>query len=169
MSQDRPLNDVINQMNEDSSSSAENEIIVPKAKDRHLGSPSKRMPSSLKGHSLSASTSKAPGPRRRSNVGPVRGEKAGRRRSSMIPQLSPTQTEGTSKVGAARRVLIASPAKRSKRSSLTRSVNGEGRGSVRLKPIPALGLTAAPSPSMLSLADLSTEDISVSKIRPTWR
>jgi kinesin family protein 18/19 len=170
MSQDRPLNDVINQMNEDSSSSAENEIIVPKAKDRHLGSPSKRMPSSLKGPSLSASTSKAPGPRRRSNVGPVRGEKTGRRRSSMIPQLSPTQTEGnTSKAGSARRVLIASPAKRTKRSSLTRSVTGEGRGSVRLKPIPALGLTPASSSLTLSLGDFSTEDISVGKIRPTWR
>lgn len=167
ISQDsQPLSDVINRMNEDSSSSTENEIIVPKAKDRHLGSPSKRMPSSLRNPSLSASTSKPPGARRRSTVGPVRGEKT-RRRASMIPQLSPKQDEGSSSKagpGPARRVLLASPAKR-KRSSLARPPPvGRGEGSLRMKSFPA-----ASSSSSLSLGDVSTENISAGRMKPTWR
>ncbi|KAF5331539.1 hypothetical protein D9611_007645 [Ephemerocybe angulata] len=169
----QPLSDLnFNRMssNEDSNSSSENQIHVPKAKDRHLGSPSKRMPTSIKGPSLSASTNKLASLRRRpSNVGPVRGEKT-RRRSSMIPQLSPPHADG-GKAGP-RRVMIGSPAKRAKRNSLTRSVNGAPGGTTRLKPIPALQLPSSSS-SSLSLADLSA-DISISASgrsgpRPTWR
>ncbi|RXW21176.1 hypothetical protein EST38_g4689 [Candolleomyces aberdarensis] len=142
------------------STSSNEELHIPKAKDRHLGSPGKRMPSTIKGPSLSASTSRVPAARRRSNVGPVRGEKS-RRRSSMIPQLSPPVPEG-GKAGA-RRIVITSPSKRPKRPSLTKTGSGAG-GTLRVKPIPALSLSA----TSLSVADLSA-DLSVSKIKPTWR
>jgi kinesin family protein 18/19 len=145
----------------DDSTSSSDELHIPKAKDRHLGSPGKRMPSSIKGPSLSASTSRAPATRRRSNLGPVRGEKS-RRRSSMIPQLSPPAPDG-GKAGARRVVVITSPSKRPKRPSLTKLGNGAG-GSLRVKPIPALSLSA----TSLSVGDLSV-DLSGGKAKPTWR
>ncbi|KAF5369935.1 hypothetical protein D9758_001299 [Tetrapyrgos nigripes] len=80
--------------------------------------------------------------RRRSNIGPVRAEKA-RRRSSQIPQLSPPGGDGKP------RRLLGSPAKRSKRISLSRAAP-----SYRLKP-------------NLSLVDVDTSISRASK--PTWR
>ncbi|KAF8351151.1 P-loop containing nucleoside triphosphate hydrolase protein [Amanita rubescens] len=85
-------------------------------------------PSSASTTSSNAST--VMGNNRRRSYGPVRIEK-GRRRSSMIPQLSPNAlatgaTSGESntlKVPAARRALIASPAKKAKRLSLMRAAN----------------------------------------------
>ncbi|KAF9076463.1 kinesin-like protein [Rhodocollybia butyracea] len=106
------------------------------SKDRH-GSPSKR----------SSSTPRSS--RRRSNHG-VRSEK-GRRRSSLIPQLSPPGGDSTKP----RRILLASPGKRTKRLSISRT---SGVSSFRLKP----------SMANLSVADTSG-DLSMSRLKPTWR
>ncbi|KAH9936940.1 kinesin-domain-containing protein [Amylocystis lapponica] len=93
-------------------------------RDRHQGSPAKRVPMTPKIVGKSG--------RRRSNIGPVRSDRP-RRRSSMIPQLSPvnhdedssanaSQMFGKSVGGGARRVQVGggerSPAKRPKRMSL---------------------------------------------------
>ncbi|KDR83404.1 hypothetical protein GALMADRAFT_1337928 [Galerina marginata CBS 339.88] len=146
----------------DDSSSSDGNLHVPKVRDRLPGSPNRRGPSTGKASGVHASASKSSG-RRRSNIGPVRNEK-GRRRSSMIPQISPVIMDESGK-GSARRVLLpASPAKRAKRSSLTRSLN---TGSLKLKP----------SVSSSNVANLSaifdpnvSGDLSTSKsTRPTWR
>ena len=77
-----------------------------------------------KGRSASA-TLRVPGSasksgRRRSQVGPVRSEKTSRRRSSMIPQPSPTNGKPAFAAGARRVPVegVRSPAKRTKRASL---------------------------------------------------
>ncbi|KAL0573720.1 tubulin-dependent ATPase kip3 [Marasmius crinis-equi] len=128
---DRSINQLDNDSREKSSS-----------KGKQIGpvSPSKRVPSTPRGASKS---------RRRSNIGPVRGEK-GRRRSSMIPQLSPPPGE----TSRARRVLIGTPAKRSKRLSVSRPA------------VPTIPTFKRP-PSVAS--NVSTADISISASRPTWR
>ncbi|KAJ8086305.1 tubulin-dependent ATPase kip3 [Marasmius tenuissimus] len=137
----QPLGDrSINQLDHDAKPSS-------KLKQNGPASPSKRGPSTPRGASKS---------RRRSNIGPVRGEK-GRRRSSMIPQLSPPPGETT----RARRLLISStPLKRSKRLSLSRPV------AVAPPVMPPLRRPPS-SMSMTSMADTSTS-ISASS-RPTWR
>jgi kinesin family protein 18/19 len=162
----QPLSDMnLNRMssNEDSSSSDGN-LHVPKVRDRNPSSPNRRAPSTGKASVLSASTSKSTG-RRRSNIGPVRNEKT-RRRSSMIPPIPPLIPEDVAKGGSARRVLIsASPGKKPKRSSLTRSVNS---GSLKIKS----------SGSSMSVSNLSaifdpntSGDLSATgkSFRPTWR
>ncbi|KIK65542.1 hypothetical protein GYMLUDRAFT_258281 [Collybiopsis luxurians FD-317 M1] len=112
----------------------------PSTSSQACNSPSKRVPatprSAMKG-------------RRRSNLA-VRGEKP-RRRSSLIPQLSPPNGESNKP----RRVLLASPGKRTKRLSISRA---PGVSSFRLKP----------SMTTLSIADTSA-DISISRSKPTWR
>lgn len=91
---------------------------VPKIRDKHM-SPTKRAPMSPKVVGLSSSKSG----RRRSNIGPMRVERP-RRRSSLIPQLSPTAMAGGSSLGKSmsggpRRIALErSPAKRPKRASL---------------------------------------------------
>ncbi|THV05476.1 kinesin-domain-containing protein [Dendrothele bispora CBS 962.96] len=120
---------------ESSCSSQDRHVSQPLA-DRSLNSLSSRVPSTPRTAGKS---------RRRSNIGPMRIEKA-RRRSSQIPQLSPPTGEGKP-----RRVLIGSPGKRPKRISLSRSA---GPSSYRLKP-------------NLSMTD---GDTSISKApKPTWR
>jgi len=109
----------------DDSGSSDGNLHVPKVRDRLLGTPNRRGPSTGKASGLLASVSKG---RRRSNIGPLRNEK-GRRRSSMIPQLSPPTVEGGTNSGA-RRALLGSPAKRSKRSSLTRPLKAKPTGSL---------------------------------------
>lgn len=162
---DMNLNRIGSNSNNSDSSSSEGNLHVPKARDRNGSvSPSRRAPSTGKA-ALSSSTSKNPIARRRSNIGPVRAEKP-RRRSSMIPHISPTTADDNGKLNTARRVLIpASPAKRSKRSSLTRSQTG---GSLKVKP----------SGSLLGVANLSgifdpnaSMDLSSAgrSSRPTWR
>ncbi|KAK0206737.1 kinesin-like protein [Desarmillaria ectypa] len=116
--------------------------------------------------SASRSVISTPGKsRRRSNIGPLRGEKA-RRRSSMIPQLSPPNGHGTShgESSKPRRVLLGSPSKRAKRLSLT------SRG------MPALKLRSTTSSRSSSSANLSVMDGNTSadirmnsSFRPTWR
>ncbi|TFK43214.1 kinesin-like protein [Crucibulum laeve] len=142
----------------DSRSFSGNSLHLPKGHDRVHGSPSRRGPSTP---SKSASVSGRPGTsRRRSNIGPMRNEK-GRRRSSMIPQPSSPNGEGK---GGPRRVLLASPGKRAKRPSLTKSTSG---GSVRLKPLPI----SSSSLSIMPVMDPNASaDMSMNKSnRPTWR
>jgi len=151
--------------NEDSNSSDDRgygeSLHVPKVRDRGYGSPARRAPSTCKVNGLSASTSgKSSSSRRRSNIGPMRNEK-GRRRSSMIPQLSPQPGE-ESKAGA-RRVLLASPGKRQKRSSLTRSFSAKVKTSSSTPQIANLSLMAVVDPN--ASGDFS----SIGRSRPTWR
>lgn len=108
-------------------------------------SPSKRVPSTPRSGAKN---------RRRSNLG-VRNEK-GRRRSSMIPQLSPPGGDPNKP----RRVLLASPGKRVKRLSISRS---SGVASFKLKPSSMASLSV-PAPADMS-ADMSMSN----RLKPTWR
>lgn len=153
-----PLSDMnLNRMG----SSSDGNLHIPKVRDHNSSSPSRRAPSTGKASILLASTSKSSG-RRRSNIGPVRNEK-GRRRSSMIPQISPQTGEDVGK-GSARRVLIsASPAKRSKRSSLTRSTTA---GTVRIK----TGGSVSVANLSLVFDPNTSGDLNPNKsFKPTWR
>ncbi|KAJ7276135.1 kinesin-domain-containing protein [Mycena haematopus] len=101
--------------------------------------------------------------RRRSIVGPLRNEK-GRRRSSMIPQLSPASGDAPKM----RRVLLASPGKRVKRTSLTKVVVPKatklstGSSSVLMANLSALAPTSF-DPNV-------SADLSMNKgAKPTWR
>ena len=149
-----PLSEMnINRMASSDSGSSDGNLHVPKVRDRLLGSPNRRAPSTGKASSVLASTSKG---RRRSNIGPVRNEKS-RRRSSMIPQLSPPTAENGTNTSA-RRVLVGSP-KRSKRSSLTRSLNAASKA--KSTSMANLSISIDPNTS----GDLST----IKPYRPTWR
>ena len=151
-----PLSEMnINRMGSASDSgSSDGNLHVPKVRDRHLGSPNRRAPSTGKASGVLASTNKG---RRRSNIGPMRNEK-GRRRSSMIPQLSPPAVEGGTNTGA-RRVLLGSPPKRSKRSSLTRSLNS---ASLKAKSTSMANLSISIDPNM-------SGDLTNKSYKPTWR
>lgn len=154
-----PLSEMnINRMSStDDSGSSDGNLHVPKVRDRLLGSPNRRAPSTGKASSLPASVSKSSG-RRRSNIGPMRNEKV-RRRSSMIPQLSPPIVEGGTNTGA-RRVLLGPPAKRSKRSSLLNaaSLKAKSTGSSSMA-----NLSISLDPNM-------SGELSINKpYKPTWR
>ncbi|KAL0949882.1 hypothetical protein HGRIS_009915 [Hohenbuehelia grisea] len=144
---------------------------VPKGRHGLHGSPGRRGPSSAprSGTSLSSSVlGKSANGRRRSNVGPMRNDK-GRRRSSLIPQLSPQGAnssggEGKSGPSAARRVLISSPSKRSKRLSLA------GAKTLSFKSKPSMTLAPSAMLGVPSLDPNASADISFSKLsKPTWR
>jgi len=171
---DRNMNRVPSPSEESSSSSGSMTMTMlqlPKRQDKHQShqSPSKRVPGTPKvvghgvghGHGLNSSKNG----RRRSNIGPVRAERP-RRRSSLIPQLSPqyrgesggSGSLGKSVGGGARRVHVEkSPAKRPKRLSLLAiSQAAKANGSMRLK------LKEDPNASLeLSFRGGSS--------RPTWR
>ncbi|KAH7930022.1 kinesin-domain-containing protein [Leucogyrophana mollusca] len=127
---------------------------IPKGRDRQ-GSPtqSRRAPTS-------AGTSK--GGRRRSNIGPVRSEKA-RRRSSMIPQPSPPGDEQLGESTGPRRVETVgrSPGKRPKRLSLSRSMRVKGPGVMAA--ISSLSLAGEPNASFTGDASM------MQRGRPTWK
>ena len=156
-SQNYPLSEMnINRMNStDDSSSSDGNLHVPKVRDRLLGSPNRRAPSTGKASSLLASASKG---RRRSNIGPMRNEKS-RRRSSLIPQLSPPTIEGGTNTGA-RRVVAGSPPRRWKRSSLTRSLNA---ASLKIKS------TGSSSIANLSISLDPNTSGDLKPYKPTWR
>ncbi|KAL6309527.1 kinesin-domain-containing protein [Sparassis latifolia] len=137
-----PLSDVnmnrIPSPSEGSSSSAStlDTLHVPKGRERHHNSPAKRAPMTPKIVGMLKSG------RRRSNIGPMRNDRP-RRRSSMIPQLSPIiadandSASGSQAGGSgARRVPISverSPAKRPKRMSLLAISSARLNASARLK------------------------------------
>ncbi|KAF9468925.1 kinesin-like protein [Collybia nuda] len=159
-------------MSDDSSESAghrtfsESSLHVPKLHDRVHGSPGRRGPSTPKkglGSSSGTGIGKSGGGRRRSNIGPLRNDK-GRRRSSMIPQLSPP-IDGSKTL--ARRVMLASPAKRVKRPSLTKSTSV---GTLKLKPIASPPTNSIASFPMAGVDPNASVDISFNRsFRPTWR
>ncbi|KAK0190716.1 kinesin-like protein [Armillaria mellea] len=144
--------------------SEEDFIAEGRSRSASSGSQKGRAASGRRISSASRSVMSTPGKsRRRSNIGPLRVEKV-RRRSSMIPQLSPPNGQGLShgESNKPRRILLSSPSKRAKRLSLT------SRG------MPALKLRSTSSRS--SSANLSgmdgntSADISMNRsFRPTWR
>ncbi|KAG6903349.1 hypothetical protein C0995_013102 [Termitomyces sp. Mi166 len=119
-----PLSEMsLNQLSGPGGNRSFNNLHVPKVRGIN-GSPGRRGPSTPKKGGLSSGTGggtvKVANGRRRSNIGSLRVEK-NRRRSSLIPQLSPNEGEGS---GGPRRVLMVSPAKRqTKRVSLTKSMS----------------------------------------------
>ncbi|KAJ7068028.1 kinesin-like protein [Mycena amicta] len=115
-------------------------------------SPSKRQAGNTAG-ALGRSTNG----RRRSVVGPLRNEKV-RRRSSLIPQLSPSSGD----IPKPRRGLLASPAKRTKRMSLTKSTSRSIARTSLMANVSAL----APS----GVDPNISADLSMNKgPKPTWR
>ncbi|KZT74426.1 kinesin-domain-containing protein [Daedalea quercina L-15889] len=145
-----------------SSSSTLEPLHIPKGRERQHGSPAKRVPATPKIVGLSK------GARRRS-VGPTRTDRP-RRRSSMIPQLSPVDREANNSgdgsqilsksVGGARRVPVSgerSPAKRAKRMSLLAVSSARLAASSRLK---------LPDASANTSADMS---FSKAGGKPSWR
>jgi len=137
---DRNMNRPISPEGSTSSSSTIGTLYMPKGRERQHGSPAKRVPMTPKLVGMSKNG------RRRSNIGPLRSDRP-RRRSSMIPQLSPVDREGNdpgnssilgkSVGGGARRVQIGggerSPAKRPKRMSLLAVSTAKLTASARLK------------------------------------
>jgi len=158
-SRGRPLSDMsLNKMRfvDDSGSvSSDGNLHVPKIRDRLPNSPLRRGPSTGKANGVLASASKTS--RRRSNIGPVRLEKT-RRRSSLIPHIPPLAADDLSQ-STARRVLSPPSPARTKRVSLTRSLNaGSSRSSSRVANLSAIFDANA------------SVDLSTSKpYRPTWR
>ena len=161
MTRKQPLSDMsMNHVADESTSNASTLNINSKSRDRlTLGSP--RRAAAGKTSALSASTSRAPTARRRSNVGPVRVEKT-RRRASMIPELATQPQEAPAKPVAARRVVIAaSPvAKRVRRVSLTKSMT---TGSLKMKNLGNLSLLLTDPNSSLDMGS------SRGGSKPTWR
>ncbi|RPD67117.1 kinesin-domain-containing protein [Lentinus tigrinus ALCF2SS1-7] len=157
---------------EDSSSSST--TTTGKARERHHNSPAKRVPMTPKA-ALAAKSA-----RRRSNIGPMRSDRP-RRRSSMIPQLSPqaraslgggnSSVLGKSSSGP-RRIPLAdhhrSPGKRTKRMSLlaVSSARLHSGGSLRSR-----GGGGGGSDPNASVGDVSFRSGSVmgGSSRPTWR
>ncbi|KAG1755963.1 P-loop containing nucleoside triphosphate hydrolase protein [Suillus lakei] len=136
---------------------------IPKYKDRD-GSPTRRLPTSN-----SRTTTQSKSSRRRSNIGPMRSEKA-RRRSSMILQPSEDAPLHESTSGPRRVETIGrSPAKRPKRLSLlanaSRSLRVKGPNVVATLPVLSSDTSANISADLSILPDSS---IRVSS-RPTWR
>ncbi|KAG6878252.1 hypothetical protein C0993_010024 [Termitomyces sp. T159_Od127] len=157
-----PLSEMsLNQLSGSHGHRSLNGLHVPKVRGIN-GSPSRRGPSTPKKGGLNpgpgGSTVKAVNGRRRSNIGPLRVEKS-RRRSSLIPQLSPHEGEGG---GGPRRVVLVSPAKRTKRVSLTKSMS---LGAMKLRS-PPLGANS-------SMANISLDagvDTSFTRTKKaTWR
>lgn len=136
---------------------------IPKYKDRDA-SPTRRLPTSG-----SRTTTQSKSSRRRSNIGPMRSEKA-RRRSSMIFQPSEDAPlhESTSEP---RRVetIGRSPAKRPKRLSLLanaqRSLRVKGPNVIATLPVPTSDTSANISADLSILPDSSMRVSS----KPTWR
>lgn len=125
------------------------------------GSPSKRVPPTPRAVGSSRSG------RRRSNIGPMRSEKT-RRRSSLIPQLSPQEGGGNS---GPKRVPVSSgdsSIHRSPGRKVTRLSMLTARSASSMKLKPTGGMTSF---SSMSFADpnASVGDLSFRGGRPTWR
>ncbi|KAI0053046.1 kinesin-domain-containing protein [Auriscalpium vulgare] len=137
---------------------------VSKHDRRILNSP-RRQPTAPRIAGGAAKTS-----RRRSNIGPMRNDK-GRRRSSLIPQLSPHSrdddglSKSASSMGGPRRVPMGestrSPAKRGKRMSLL-NLASKGMSSTRSKPIASGNIS-------FSAGDISASADISGRSKPTWK
>ncbi|KAF7353023.1 Kinesin-like protein 6 [Mycena venus] len=146
----RVLSDVMNQLDNTNEGAKSREPRPPTAKAGNGGS--------------NAGLGRSGSGRRRSIVGALRNEK-GRRRSSMIPQLSPANEEAPKM----RRVLLASPAKgRVKRVSLTKVVVSKGTKLSTGSSTLIANLSALAPPSILD--PNASADLSMNKgAKPTWR
>ncbi|KAH9843845.1 kinesin-domain-containing protein [Rhodofomes roseus] len=161
---DRNMNRIPSPDGSSSSSSTMDPLHIPKGRDRHHGSPERRIPMTPKVVGISK------GARRRSQIGPLRSDRP-RRRSSMIPQLSPVDRDGndsgnTSQIlhksmSGARRVPISggerSPAKRAKKMSLLSVSSTRMVASARLK-----------MPDANTSAEMSFNKSAVGG-KPTWK
>ncbi|KAI0832467.1 kinesin-domain-containing protein [Trametes gibbosa] len=156
-----PLSDRnMNRVSSPSSDSSSADTSKGKAREHHHNSPAKRVPLTPK----AVGSSKAG--RRRSNIGPMRSERP-RRRSSMIPQLSPQGraslggggSSGTGKSSSGPRRVAMSPAKRPKRMSLL------AVSSTRLHLQSAAMPSKAPDPN----ASMELSFRGGGGSRPTWR
>ncbi|KAG2158915.1 P-loop containing nucleoside triphosphate hydrolase protein [Suillus bovinus] len=133
---------------------------IPKYKDCDT-SPTRRLPTST-----SRSTTQSKSSRRRSNIGPVRSEKA-RRRSSMILQPSGEDALLHEPTSGPRRVetIGRSPAKRPKRLSLlanaSRSLRVKGPNVMATLPVSTSDTSANISADLSILPGVSS--------KPTWR
>lgn len=152
---DRNMNRIPSPTEESTSSTSSSTLHIPKGRDRLTNSPAKRIPMTPKIVGMASKSG-----RRRSAIGPLRNERP-RRRSSMIPQLSPKERDGeagSSQASGPRRVPMnneRSPAKRPKRMSLfVGSMSARPASSLRLK---------APDPNM------SSGDLSFRSSKPMWR
>ncbi|KAJ7499189.1 kinesin-like protein [Mycena latifolia] len=155
----RPLSDVMNQLDSGGTirSGSGN---VSKSRERHVP------PTARPGNAgASAGPGRSGGGRRRSIVGAIRNEK-GRRRSSLIPQLSPVNGE----VPKMRRVLLASPAKRVKRISLTKAVSSSRGSKLSTGSSTLMANLSALAPPSAGFDPNASADLSMNKgARPTWR
>ncbi|KAG1820446.1 P-loop containing nucleoside triphosphate hydrolase protein [Suillus subaureus] len=138
---------------------------IPKYKDRDAtSSPTPRLPTST-----SRTTTQSKSSRRRSNIGPMRSEKA-RRRSSMILQPSEDAPLHESTNGPRRVETIGrSPTKKPKRLSLlanaSRSLRVKGPNVIATLPVPSSDTSAHISVDLSILPDSSMRVSS----KPTWR
>jgi len=125
----------------------------PKVRDARPDSPGKRVPPTPRSFGIK------PG-RRRSNIGPMRSERA-RRRSSLIPQLP--QDANTSSNTGPKRVLVE--------SSTRRSPGKPKRLSLLSARLGATGKPRRPSTlGMLSFSgDTSMADLGARTNKPTWK
>ncbi|TFK91840.1 kinesin-domain-containing protein [Polyporus arcularius HHB13444] len=164
---DRNMNRVPSPSEDSSSSST---TTTGKMRERHHNSPAKRIPMTPKA-ALAAKSA-----RRRSNIGPMRIERP-RRRSSMIPQLSPQARASLGGGGSSlsfakgssgpRRVPLGehrSPGKRTKRMSLL------AVSSARLQSLAPMRSKVSVDPNA-SIGELSFRSASAAggSSRPTWR
>jgi kinesin family member 18/19 len=173
---DRSLNHLPTPEDSSGNSSSDGTSLHNSKRKPRQPSPARRAPSIP--HAVGTSKNS----RRRSNIGPLRTEKA-RRRSSLIPQLSPLVAEHRQSAGSgARRVPAAneaevsmrvSPAKRVKRSSvltLPKSVPGRSKaGAVSsaapMVMLPNVSISAGSSSDANVSADISARSSS----KRTWR
>lgn len=139
------------------------ELHVAKGKDRHgYTDTARRVPATprVMGSSIKA--------RRRSNIGPMRSEKS-RRRSSMIPEPSPSEDSASSGRRIATMHDQRTPAKRPRRVSLL------GKGSLRANAPPTrppmMQTTSSVGFSILTPDPNASADLSYrgNGLRPTWR
>jgi kinesin family protein 18/19 len=153
-----PLSDrSVNQLHDSQNSGAGNgRLHIPKGRDRYVGSPSRRAPSTPR---IAGSATKS-GRRRLSNIGPMRAK----RRSSMIPKpLGSGGEEGVVGGGGARRVEMGSPVKMSRKVSLlglaSRGVSSSSAS------VTAAGSGRVTKSPML----IATNSMSMKGAAPSWR
>ncbi|KAJ7774259.1 kinesin-like protein [Mycena maculata] len=157
----RPLSDVMNQLDDSNGGTRSGSGNASKSRER---SRERQSATRLANGGSSAGAGRNGSGRRRSMLGPMRNEK-GRRRSSLIPQLSPVNGD----VPKMRRVLLASPAKRVKRVSLTKVSSSSKAPKLSTGSTFMANLSAVALPSTGFDPNVSA-DLSMNKgPKPTWR
>lgn len=127
-------------------------LSIPKGRERLHGSPARRMPSTPRGVTVGGSKSG----RRRSQIGPVRSERA-RRRSSLIPGPSPNGGGGGESGDGGR-----SPARRVRKVSMSSGALGMSVGGRSVS-------ARAVSKSPMMMVGAGGSALGSGKATPTWR